>query len=39
LGVKTPKNLRNEIYENPDVMGQIDKAYDSQQRELRRKEV
>lgn len=29
---RTPKNPKNEIYENPDVMGQIDKAFDNQQR-------
>lgn len=37
--VKTPKNPKNEIYENPDVLGQIDRAYDNQQKEIRRREA
>jgi hypothetical protein len=36
--IKTPKNPKNEIYENPDVLGQIDKAYDNQQKEIKRRE-
>jgi hypothetical protein len=27
-----PRNPKNEIYENPDVLGQIEQAYDEKQR-------